>query len=78
MFEKLLNKRDAELDKLMSEHRLDRDAWLLSIQRISDGIDTLNVSQGVLKQQMDDVASDIVILRKDIAQVLYKSAADIV
>ena len=70
MFKLLLNKRDEELDKLMSEHSLDRAAWLVSINKISDGIDELRVSQGVLSNDMDNVLNNVKGMRADIAVVL--------
>jgi hypothetical protein len=75
LFSELLSKRDADFAVLMSSHTSDREAWLLAIEKIGNGIDELRVSQEHLSADMDNVLNNVRVMRSDIATVLGKSAA---
>lgn len=75
MFEKLLNKRDADFSVLMSSHEADRAAWLISINKISEGIDELRASQDILSSDLDNVLHNVKVMREDVAKVLASSVS---
>ena len=75
MFEKLLNKRDADFAVLMASHEADRAAWLISISKISEGIDELRASQDILSSDLDNVLHNVKVMREDVAKVLASNVS---
>jgi len=73
MFSELLTKRDADFETLMASHSADRAAWLISISKISEGIDELRASQDILSSDLDNVLHNVKVMREDVAKVLASS-----